>query len=404
VKKPSAKPPPKASKAAPTPDREPGFATRAIHAGLEPDPTTGAVMTPVYLTSTYVQAEPGVHKGYDYSRTANPTRSALQKNLAALEGGAESVAFASGLAATHAVLSLLSAGDRIVVGHDVYGGTYRLLDKVLRRWGLRFAVVDTTDLDALRRALAEPTKLVWFESPTNPLLDVSDVAAVCAAARAAGALAVVDNTFATPYLQNPLALGADLVVHSTTKYLGGHSDVVGGAVVTRDAPTAERLRFLQNAIGAVPGPLDCFLVLRGIKTLALRMERHCDGAERVAAWLGAHPRVRRVFYPGRPDHPGHEVAKRQMRRFGGMVSVDLDGDLEASRRFASSTRLFALAESLGGVESLLDHPATMTHGSIPREERLKSGFTDGLLRLSVGLEDVDDLIDDLDRAFRAAFR
>jgi cystathionine beta-lyase/cystathionine gamma-synthase len=291
-----------------------------------------------------------------------------------------------------------------VVGHDVYGGTYRLLDKVLRRWGLRFAVVDTTDLDALRRALAEPTKLVWFESPTNPLLDVSDVAAVCAAARAAGALAVVDNTFATPYLQNPLALGADLVVHSTTKYLGGHSDVVGGAVVTRDAPTAERLRFLQNAIGAVPGPLDCFLVLRGIKTLALRMERHCDGAERVAAWLGAHPRVRRVFYPGRPDHPGHEVAKRQMRRFGGMVSVDLDGDLEASRRFASSTRLFALAESLGGVESLLDHPATMTHGSIPREERLKSGFTDGLLRLSVGLEDVDDLIDDLDRAFRAAFR
>jgi cystathionine gamma-lyase len=386
-----------------TEGREPGFSTRAIHGGLAPDAGTGAVMTPVYLTSTYAQEAPGVHKGYDYSRTANPTRSALQANLAAIEGGTEALAFASGLAATHAVLSLLDAGDRIVLGHDVYGGTYRLVDRVMRRFGLRFQVVDTTRPGALEEALRTPTKLVWFESPTNPLLHVTDVAAACAAAKRAGAVAVVDNTFATPYLQSPLALGADLVVHSTTKYLGGHSDVVGGAVVTRRADLAERLRFLQNAIGGVPGPLDCFLVLRGVKTLALRMERHCDGAERVAAHLAKHPRVRRVFYPGLPDHPGHDVARRQMRRFGGMVSLDLDGDLEASRRFAGATRLFVLAESLGGVESLLDHPATMTHGSIPREERLKSGFTDGLIRLSVGLEDVDDLLDDLERAFSAAF-
>jgi cystathionine gamma-lyase len=360
-------------------------------------------MTPVYLTSTYVQEAPGVHKGFDYSRTANPTRSALQESLAALEGGKHGIAFASGLAATHAVLSLLSTGDRILLGHDVYGGTYRLAKHVLERWGLRFTVVDTTDLDAVRRALREPAKIVWFESPTNPLLHVTDVAAVAALARSAGALAVVDNTFATPYLQSPLALGADLVVHSTTKYLGGHSDVVGGAVVTSDEDLAGRLRFLQNAVGAVPGPLDCFLVLRGVKTLALRMERHCDSAERVAAHLASHPRVRRVFYPGLPDHPGHEVAGRQMRRYGGMVSLDLDGDLEASRRFASATRLFALAESLGGVESLLDHPATMTHGSIPREERIAHGFTDGLIRLSVGLEDVDDLLQDLDEAFAKAF-
>ncbi len=383
--------------------RQPGFSTRAIHGGLAPDAATGAVMTPVYLTSTYAQEAPGVHKGYDYSRTNNPTRAALQANLAAIEGGTDGIAFASGLAATHAVLSLLDAGDRIVLGHDVYGGTYRLVDRVMKRLGLTFQVVDTTKPAALEAALRTPTKVVWFESPTNPLLHVSDIAAVCAAAKAHGAMAVVDNTFATPYLQSPLALGADLVVHSTTKYLGGHSDVVGGAVVTRRADLAERIRFLQNAVGAVPGPLDCFLVLRGIKTLALRMERHCDNAERVAAHLARHPRVRRVFYPGLPGHPGHEIAKRQMRRFGGMVSLDLDGDLEVSRRFACGTRLFVLAESLGGVESLLDHPATMTHGSIPREERLKGGFTDGLIRLSVGLEDVEDLLADLDGAFKAAF-
>jgi cystathionine gamma-lyase len=382
----------------------PGFSTRAIHGGLDPDPTTGAVMTPVYLTSTYVQESPGVHKGYDYARTANPTRSALQRNLAALEGASEGLAFASGLAATHAVFSLLSAGDRVLLGHDVYGGTYRLLDQVLRRFGLVFSTVDTTDLAAVKAALKAPTKLLWLESPTNPLLHVSDLEAVCGAAKAAGALAVVDNTFATPYLQSPLDLGADLVVHSTTKYLGGHSDCVGGAVVTRNADLAQRLRFLQNAVGAVPGPLDCFLVLRGVKTLAVRMDRHCDNAEEVADFLAGHARVRRVWYPGLEQHPGHAVARRQMRRFGGMVSFELDADLETARRFASATRLFALAESLGGVESLLDHPATMTHGSIPREQRLAHGFTDGLLRLSVGLEDVRDLRADLEHAFRTAFR
>lgn len=380
-----------------------GFSTRAIHAGQPPDPSTGAVMTPVYLTSTYVQSAPGVNQGYEYSRTANPTRTALQENVAAIEGGAHAVAFASGLAATHGVFSLLSAGDHVLLGHDVYGGTYRLLAQVMSRQGLAFDVVDTTDLDAVRSALRATTRLLWFESPTNPLLHVSDVAAVCALARERGVRSVVDNTFATPYLQTPLALGADVVVHSSTKYLGGHSDVVGGIAITNDDDLATRLRFLQNAIGAVPGPLDCFLVLRGIKTLAVRMERHCDNAEAVAAWLGGHPRVARVFYPGRTDHPGHEVATGQMRRFGGMVSFDLDADLEAAMRLASATRLFALAESLGGVESLLDHPASMTHGSVPRAERLRSGFTDGLLRLSVGLEDLEDLVADLESAFAAAF-
>ena len=384
---------------------EKGFATRAIHGGQRPDPSTGAVMPPVYLTSTYAQTEPGVHQGFEYSRTRNPTRDALQASLASLERGSHAIAFASGLAATHAVLSLLSAGDRIVLGHDVYGGTYRLVEQVMKRWGLAAAIVDTTDLEQLRSALAAaPTKLVWFESPTNPLLHVTDIAAACALAKEAGAISVVDNTFATPYLQAPLDLGADLVVHSTTKYLGGHSDVVGGAVVTRNEEAAERLGFLQNAIGAVPGPLDCFLVLRGIKTLSLRMERHCDSAEQIAAWLSDHPSVRTVFFPGLPGHPNHEVAEAQMRRPGGMISFDVDADLATATRLAASTRLFTLAESLGGVESLLDHPASMTHGSIPREERLKSGFTDGLLRLSVGLEDVDDLLEDLDSALRAAFR
>jgi cystathionine gamma-lyase len=380
-----------------------GFSTRAIHAGQPPDPSTGAVSTPVYLTSTFAQESPGVHRGYDYARTANPTRTALQQNLAALEGGTEAIAFASGLAATHAVFSLLSAGDRILLGHDVYGGTRRLVDQVLDRWGLRRSIVDTTDLAAVRAALSEPARLIWFETPTNPLLCVSDIRAVADLARSAGARVVVDNTFATPYLQTPLDLGADLVVHSTTKYLGGHCDAVGGVVVTRDADLAQRLRFLQNAVGAVPGPLDCYLILRGTKTLAVRMERHCDNAERVAAFLARHPRVRRVFYPGLAAHPGHALARRQMRRFGGIVSLELDGDLERTRRFASSTRLFTLAESLGGVESLLDHPATMTHGSIPREERIRAGFTDGLIRLSVGIEDAEDLLPDLDRALALAF-
>ncbi len=380
-----------------------GFSTRAIHAGQDPDPTTGAIMTPVYLTSTYVQEAPGVHKGFDYSRTANPTRKALQDNLASIEGGTHAHAFSSGLAATHAVFSLFDAGDRVVVGHDVYGGTFRLLDQVLARQGLAFDVVDTTDLKALSEALAKSPKLVWFETPTNPLLDVTDIQAAGDLAHEAGALVAVDNTFATPYLQNPLALGADLVVHSATKYLGGHSDTVLGAVVTNDDELAERIGFLQNAVGAVPGPMDCFLVLRGIKTLAVRMERHCDSAERVAAFLKDHDRIARVLYPGDADHRGHAVAAKQMRRFGGMVTFDVDADLETAKRMASSMRLFALAESLGGVESLIDHPVSMTHGSIPREERLKAGFTDGLLRLSVGLEDVEDLLGDLDQALAAVF-
>ena len=380
-----------------------GFSTRAIHAGQDPDPSTGAVMTPIYQTSTYVQDAPGEHKGYEYARTANPTRTALQDNLAALEGGREGICFGSGLAATHAVFSLLSAGDKVLLGHDVYGGTYRLLDAVLSRFGLEFETVDTTNVEAVRAALENPPAMAWFESPTNPLLDVSDIGAVCALAKEAGAICVVDNTFATPYLQTPLALGADLVVHSTTKYLGGHSDTVGGAVVTNDADLAERLRYLQNAIGAVTGPLDCFLVLRGTKTLAVRMERHCDNAERVAGHLAAHPRVSRVLYPGRADHPGHAVAARQMRRFGGMVTFELDGDLDAAMRLCAATQLFVCAESLGGVESLLDHPASMTHGAVPREERIKAGFTDGLLRLSVGLEDIEDLLADLDQGLTAAF-
>ncbi len=381
-----------------------GFSTRAIHGGQRPDPSTGAVMPPVYLTSTYAQEAPGVHQGYEYSRTGNPTRTALQASLASLEGATEAIAFASGLAATHAVLSMLSAGDRIVLGHDVYGGTYRLVAKVLERWGLEWVTVDTTDLDALKRALEQhETKLVWFESPTNPLLQITDIAKACQIARDARALAVVDNTFATPYLQTPLDLGADLVVHSTTKYLGGHSDVVGGAVLTRHPALAGELKYLQNAVGAVPGPLDCFLTLRGIKTLAVRMEKHCDNAEAVVAWLRDQPRVRKVFYPGLADHPAHQVASRQMRRFGGMVSFELDGDLQVAHRFAASTRLFTCAESLGGVESLLDHPASMTHAVVPREERLKSGFRDGLLRLSVGIEDEADLLLDLSQALKKAY-
>ena len=386
-----------------TPSKEQGFSTRAIHAGQPPDPTTGAVMTPIYQTSTYVQDAPGKHKGYEYARTGNPTRTALEENLAALEGGTDGIYFSSGLAATHAVLSLCSSGDRVLLGHDVYGGTYRLLDQVLGRFGVAFETVDTRDLDAVRDALSRSPKIVWFETPTNPLLDVSDIEAVCGLAKAAGATAVVDNTFATPYLQNPLALGADVVVHSATKYLGGHSDTVGGAVVTSDPALAEQLRFLQNAVGAVTGPLDCFLVLRGTKTLSVRMERHCDNAERIADHLAGRPEVKRVLYPGRPDHPGHEIAGRQMRRAGGMVTFELDADLETAMRLASSTRLFVCAESLGGVESLLDHPASMTHGAVPKAEREKAGFTDGLLRLSVGIEDAEDLVGDLDQALAQAF-
>ena len=374
------------------------FSTKAIHAGQEPDPATGAIMTPVYLTSTYVQSAPGVHKGYDYARTNHPTRAALERNLAALEDATFGLCFASGLAAETTFAATLSPGDHVLCGRDVYGGTYRLFTKVFQRFGVQFTFANLHDLDELERSLRPETKVVWLETPSNPLLTVTDLAGAAKRAHARGAKVVVDNTFATPYLQQPLALGADLVVHSTTKYLGGHSDVVGGAIVTNDAELHERLRFLQNAMGGVPGPLDCFLVLRGTKTLAVRMRQHCENARKIAAFLKGHREVKRVSYPGLPDHPQHEIAKRQMRDFGGMIAVELQGGLERNVRFTTKTRIFALAESLGGVESLIDHPTTMTHASIPKAERAKGGLDDALVRLSVGIEDVEDLIEDLDQA------
>lgn len=374
------------------------FSTTAIHAGQEPDPATGAIMTPVYLTSTYVQDAPGKHKGFDYARTSHPTRLALEKNLAALEGAAHGIAFASGLAAETAVTALLGKGDHVVCGRDVYGGTYRLFTKVFEKFGVEFTFVNIHRPGELEPAIRKTTKFVWLESPSNPLLTVTDIAKAAEVAHARGAQVVVDSTFATPYLQQPLSLGADLVVHSTTKYLGGHSDVVGGAVATNDASLFERLKFLQNAMGGVPGPLDCFLVLRGTKTLAVRMRQHCENARRIAKFLSEHREVRRVLYPGRPDHEGHEAAKRQMRDFGGMISLELKGGLDRNVRFSSKTKLFALAESLGGVESLIGHPVTMTHASIPKEERERGGLPDALVRLSVGIEDVEDLIEDLDQA------
>jgi cystathionine gamma-lyase len=381
-----------------------GFDTLAIHAGQAPDPTTGAIMTPVYLTSTYAQAGPGVHKGYEYSRTQNPTRHALQDCLAALEGGGQGLAFASGLAATDAILHLLEAGDRVIASDDVYGGTFRIFDKVFRRHGLSFESADLSDPQAVERAIRPGTRLVWIESPTNPMLKIVDLAQVARVARAAGATTVVDNTFATPYFQRPLDHGIDVVCHSTTKYLNGHSDVIGGAVVTRDADLHERLKFLQNAVGGVPSPLDSFLVLRGLKTLHVRMERHASNAMRIARWLEGHPQVERVVYPGLPSHPQHALAARQMRGFGGMLAFVLRGGLEAARAFLGAVRIFACAESLGGVESLIEHPAIMTHASVPREAREKLGIGDGLVRVSVGIESADDLVADLERGFAAASR
>ncbi len=379
-------------------DKDLGFSTRAVHAGQSPDPATGAIMTPVYLTSTYVQEAPEKHKGFDYARTVHPTREALQKNLASLEGAAFGLCFASGMAATSTVIEALSSGDHVVCGNDLYGGTYRVFTKVFARFGVTFTFVDTTDLNAVESAFIDKTKLVWIETPSNPLLKITDIRAVAKLARAKKAKLVVDNTFASPALQRPLALGADVVVHSTTKYLGGHSDVVGGAILTCDEALHKEYKFLQNAVGAVPGPLDCFLLLRGTKTLALRIERHCANAMIVAKHLLAHPEVAAVHYPGLPTHSGHETAKGQMSGFGGMISFELKGDMERAKRMISSCEIFALAESLGGVESLIGHPASMTHGSIPREERLKAGLTDGLIRLSVGIEDAADLTADLDRA------
>jgi cystathionine beta-lyase/cystathionine gamma-synthase len=381
-----------------------GFATRAIHAGQAPDPTTGAIMTPIYQTSTYVQEGLGRHKGFEYARTRNPTRDALERNLAALEGGRYGFAWASGLAATDAVLKLLSAGDHVICGENVYGGTHRLMQRVFARLGLTFTFVDTRDVAAIDAAATARTRLVFVETPTNPMMRLTDLAAVGAWAASRGVLFAVDNTFATPYFQNPLPLGADLVVHSTTKYLNGHSDMVGGAVVTSRDDLAEQLGFLQNASGAVPGPMDCWLTLRGTKTLALRMRQHDASGRRIAAFLAEHPAVRRVYYPGLPTHEQHALACSQMRGFGGMVSLEL-GSLERARRFLESVTLFSLAESLGGVESLIGHPASMTHASVPREMRDAMGLTDGLVRLSVGVEETDDLLADLDQALdRAASR
>lgn len=373
-----------------------GFGTRAIHAGLEPDPGTGAVMTPIYQTSTYAQEAPGKHKGYEYSRTHNPTRKALEANLAAIEGGKYGLAFASGLAAIDTLLKTLHPGDEIISTNDLYGGTYRLFVRVYEKFGLRFHFVPMQQLSSIEEKINDKTRLIWVETPTNPMLNVIDIEAVAQLAKSKGILLAVDNTFASPYLQQPLKMGADIVMHSATKYIGGHSDLVMGALVVNDDALAEQLYFLQNAAGAVPGPMDCFLALRGIKTLHVRMQRHCENAEKVARFLRSHPKVEKVYWPGFPDHPGHEIAKKQMRAFGGMISFTIKGDsIEEAFRAVSSFKVFTLAESLGGVESLAGHPATMTHASIPREERLKAGLSDSLIRLSVGLEDADDLINDL---------
>ncbi len=375
------------------------FATRCIHAGQQPDPTTGAIMTPIYATSTYVQEKPGVHKGFDYSRTNNPTRAALEANLAALEGAVHGLAFSSGCGAADTLLGgLLSKGDHVVSGNDVYGGTYRLFKRVFEKFGVDFTLVDTSTPGAVEKAWQKNTKLLWVETPSNPLLRITDLKAVCGFAKRNGAVSVVDNTFATPALQNPLEHGASVVLHSTTKYLGGHSDTVGGALLMNDDKLWEKLKYFQNAIGATPSPFDSWLILRGTKTLHVRVQRHCENARKIADWLSKRKDVTEIHYPGLKSDPGHAVAKKQMKDFGGMISFVLKGTLERSVKFISATKLFALAESLGGVESLIEHPASMTHGSIPRAERLAAGLSDGLVRLSVGIEDVDDLIGDLEQA------
>ena len=379
------------------------FSTRTIHAGQYPDPTTGAVMTPIYATSTYAQASPGVHKGFEYSRTQNPTRFAFERCVADLESGAAGFAFASGLAAASTVLDLLDSGDHVIASDDLYGGSFRLFDKVkARASGLKFSFVDLTDPAALTAALTPETKMVWIETPTNPTLKLTDLAAVAAIAKPHGVITVADNTFASPYIQRPLELGVDIVVHSTTKYLNGHSDMVGGvAVVGDNADLIDRLKFLQNAVGGISGPFDSFLALRGVKTLALRMERHCANALKIARWLKAHPEAGKVIYPGLEEHPQHELAKRQMGGgFGGIVTLVLNRDMAGTRRMLERTHLFTLAESLGGVESLIGHPASMTHASVPPETRARLGITDSLVRLSVGIEDGDDLIADLEQALR----
>ena len=378
-----------------------GLSTKAVHAGQEPDPTTGAVMTPIYQTSTYAQEALGQHKGFEYARTHNATRAALERNLAALEGGAHGFSFGSGLAATNTLIQTLSAGDHVVCGNNTYGGTFRLFDKVWKRHGLQFSFVDCTDPDGVEAAFTPATKLIWVETPTNPLMQLADIRELSARAHKRGIKVVVDNTFMTPYFQRPLELGADVVMHSVTKYLNGHSDMIGGALITSDEELAAQIRFLQNAAGAVPGPMDCFLCLRGTKTLAVRMKQHDANARELAALLEKHPRVSRVFYPGLASHPQHELAKRQASGFGGMISfIPGDGSLAAGEKVFNRFKLFTRAESLGGVESLVCHPSSMTHASVPRESRLAMGFADGLLRLSVGIEDVADLLTDLEEALQ----
>lgn len=375
------------------------FGTKTIHAGIKPDPSTGAIMTPIYQTSTYVQASPGSHQGYEYSRTQNPTRDALQDSLAALENGEYGLCFSSGLAAIDAMLKMLNPGDEVIAGNDLYGGTYRLFTTIFSKFGIKFHFVGMENVKEIEPLINEKTKLIWLESPTNPMMNIIDIKGAAEIAKKHNVLLGVDNTFATPYLQTPLDFGADIIMHSVTKYLGGHSDVVMGALVVKDKQLREELAFIQNSSGATPGPQDCFLVLRGIKTLHLRMQRHSENGRKVAAFLLEHPKVEKVYWPGLETHPNHEIAKAQMRDFGGMVSFTLKGDDQNQAfTFLENLRVFALAESLGGVESLANHPATMTHASIPKEERLNIGLLNSLIRLSVGVEDADDLIADLDQA------
>jgi len=374
-------------------------ATKFIHAGAVPDPSTGAIMTPIFQTSTYVQESPGNNKGYEYARSQNPTRHALEKALAIIENGKFGLAFSSGVAATDAVIKLLAPGDEVICGNDMYGGTYRLFTKVFERFGITFHYVDMHNAYNIKEYINPRTKLIWIETPTNPLMNICDIEAVTTIAKKEKLLVCVDNTFASPYLQNPLDLGADIVMHSVTKYLGGHSDVIQGCLVMNDATLRDQLYFIQKSCGAVPGPMDCFLVLRGIKTLGVRMQQHCINGRMIANWLRNNPKVAKVYWPGFEDHPGHAIAKKQMKDFGGMISFELkDDSAEETKRVLSSTHLFSLAESLGGVESLINHPASMTHASIPREERIKNGLSDALIRLSVGIEDAEDLIEDLNKA------
>ncbi|MFC4438734.1 MULTISPECIES: cystathionine gamma-synthase [Natrialbaceae] len=380
------------------------FETRSIHAGQEPDEETGALMTPIFANSTYEQDAPGEHRGYEYSRTGNPTRTDLEENLASLENGDYGRCFSSGMGSINTVLNLLEAGDHVVTGNDVYGGTHRIFTQVYEDYDVEFSFVDMTDLDEIDAAFRENTELLWLETPTNPLMSIVDIEGAAEIAHANDALCAIDNTFATPYLQRPLELGADVVSHSLTKYLGGHSDVVGGALVTNDEELDERFGFYQNSVGATPGPFESFLVLRGTKTLPVRMDRHCENARAIAEWLDDHPDVDRVHYPGLESHPGHEIAREQMDDFGGMLSFELDASLEEASEVVSSTDVFTLAESLGGVESLIEQPAPMTHAAIPREERVAAGLTDSLIRVSVGIEHEDDLIDDLEQAIESALQ